>query len=141
MVLKLASLAVAGAARDHGGEAVRAVADLPRARMPVLAGSIMGGEISVAAEDTLATFPGAVINFASAADITNANNQNAYPNLPVSGTLKVIYSAPGVVSLGCAEADYGTLPPNTVVAIQRGDRIGVTLRPFGREVDPPQGGN
>ena len=53
-------------------------------------------------------------------DITNANNQNAYPNLPVSGTLKVIYSAPGVVSLGCTAADYGTLPANTVVAIQRG---------------------
>ena len=31
--------------------AVRAVADLPRARMLVLAGSIMGGEISVAAEE------------------------------------------------------------------------------------------
>ena len=31
--------------------AVRAVADLPRARMLVLAGSIMGGEISTAAEE------------------------------------------------------------------------------------------
>jgi subtilisin family serine protease len=76
--------------------------------------------ISVAAEDTLATFPAAVIDFATAPDITNANNQNAWPNLPVSGTLKVIYSAPGVVSLGCTAADYGTLPANTVVAIQRG---------------------
>jgi len=76
--------------------------------------------ISVAAEDTLATFPGAVIDFATATDITNANNQNAWPGLPVSGTLKVIYSAPGVVSLGCTAADYGSLPANTVVAIQRG---------------------
>ncbi|HEX2755901.1 MAG TPA: S8 family serine peptidase, partial [Candidatus Limnocylindrales bacterium] len=76
--------------------------------------------ISVAAEDTLATFPGAVIDFATATDITNANNQNAYPNLPVSGTLKVVFSAPGVVSLGCTAADYGTLPANTIVAIQRG---------------------
>jgi subtilisin family serine protease len=76
--------------------------------------------ISVAAEDTLATFPGALIDFATAPDITNANNQNAWPGLPVSGTLKVIYSAPGVVSLGCTAADYGTLPANTVVAIQRG---------------------
>jgi minor extracellular serine protease Vpr len=76
--------------------------------------------ISVAAEDTLPSFPGAIIDFATAADITNASNQNAYPNLPVSGTLKVVYSAPGVVSLGCTAADYGTLPANTVVAIQRG---------------------
>jgi minor extracellular serine protease Vpr len=76
--------------------------------------------ISVAAEDTLASFPGAVIDFASATDITNANNQNAWPGLPVGGTLKVVYSAPGVVSLGCTAADYGTLPANTVVAIQRG---------------------
>jgi subtilisin family serine protease len=76
--------------------------------------------ISVAAEDTLATFPAAVIDFATAPDITNASNQNAWPNLPVSGTLKVIYSSPGVVSLGCTAADYGTLPANTVVAIQRG---------------------
>jgi minor extracellular serine protease Vpr len=76
--------------------------------------------ISVAAEDTMASFPGAVIDFATATDITNANNQNAWPSLPVGGTLKVIYSAPGVVSLGCTAADYGTLVPNTVVAIQRG---------------------
>lgn len=77
--------------------------------------------ISVAAEDTLATFPGAIIDFATAADITNASNQNAYPNLPVSGTLKVIKTTTGAVSLGCTAADYGTLPANTVVAIQRGD--------------------
>lgn len=76
--------------------------------------------LSVAAQDTLATFPGAIIDFATATDITNANNQNAHPGLPVSGTLKVIYSSPDVVSLGCAAADYGTLAPNTVVAIQRG---------------------
>lgn len=80
------------------------------------------GAISVAAEDTLATFPGAIIDFTSAAfaDITHANNQNAFPRLPVSGTLKVIYSAAGVVSLGCTAADYGTLAARTVVAIQRG---------------------
>ena len=76
--------------------------------------------ISVAAEDTLATFPGAIVDFATAADITNASNQNAYPNLPVSGTLKVIKQASGALSLGCTAADYGTLAPNTIVAIQRG---------------------
>jgi subtilisin family serine protease len=76
--------------------------------------------ISVAAEDTLATFPGAIVDFATAADITNANNQNAYPSLPVSGTLKVIKQTSGALSLGCTAADYGTLPPNTIVAIQRG---------------------
>jgi subtilisin family serine protease len=76
--------------------------------------------ISVAAEDTLATFPGAVIDFATAADITNANNQNAWPGLPVSGTLKVIKQTSGALSLGCETKDYGTLAANTIVAIQRG---------------------
>jgi len=36
---------------EHIASAVRAVADLPRARMLVLAGSIMGGEISRAADE------------------------------------------------------------------------------------------
>jgi energy-converting hydrogenase B subunit Q len=36
---------------DHIAAAVRAVADLPRARLLVLAGSIMGGDISVAADE------------------------------------------------------------------------------------------
>ena len=36
---------------EHIAAAVRAVADLPRARMLVLAGSIMGGEISRAADE------------------------------------------------------------------------------------------
>ncbi len=76
--------------------------------------------ISVAAEDTLATFPGAIVDFASATDITNASNQNAFPGLPVSGTLKVIKQASGALSLGCEVGDYGTLAPNTIVAIQRG---------------------
>jgi energy-converting hydrogenase B subunit Q len=36
---------------EHIAAAVRAVADLPRARLLVLAGSIMGGDISVAADE------------------------------------------------------------------------------------------
>jgi len=81
---------------------------------------VANGAISVAAEDTLETFPGAVIDFASAPDITNANNQNDYPGLPVTGTLKVIYNGAGGLSLGCTKEDYGTLPAGTIVAIQRG---------------------
>ncbi len=78
------------------------------------------GAISVAAEDSLASFPGALIDFATATDISNANNQNAFPGLPVSGTLKVVTTSTGVLSLGCTKADYGTLPANSIVAIQRG---------------------
>jgi energy-converting hydrogenase B subunit Q len=37
--------------RERDAAAVRAVADLPRARLLVLAGSIMGGDISVAADE------------------------------------------------------------------------------------------
>jgi subtilisin family serine protease len=79
------------------------------------------GAIAVAAEDTIPTFPGAVIDFADATpDITNAINQNAFPGLPVSGTLKVIGNGSGGLSLGCAKADYGTLPAGSIAVIQRG---------------------
>ena len=48
---------------EHIASAVRAVADLPRARMLVLAGSIMGGEISRAADELRAVgFPIIALN-------------------------------------------------------------------------------
>ena len=76
--------------------------------------------ISVAAEDTLATFPGAIVDLATGPDITNAINQNAYPRLPVSGTLKVVKNAAGGISLGCTAADYAGVTAGSIVAIQRG---------------------
>ncbi len=78
------------------------------------------GAISTAAEDTLATFPGAIIDLATGTDITNANNQNDYPDLPVSGTIRAITTSATTLSLGCAAADYGALPAGSIAVVQRG---------------------
>ena len=81
------------------------------------------GVIAVAASDTIATFPGAVIDRAVGTDL-NAINENAFPGLPVSGTLKVIADDGGTADvdehLGCNAADYGVLPANSIAIIQRG---------------------
>ena len=81
------------------------------------------GAISVAASDVLPSLPGAVIDRATGTDL-NAINQNNFPGLPVSGTLKPILDDPATTGtdehLGCTESDYGVLPPNSIAVIQRG---------------------
>ena len=87
------------------------------------------GAISVAGVDTIQSYPGATIDRATGADI-NGINQNGFPDLPVSGTLQVIEDDPGTPidpttgegdeHLGCHEADYGTLPANSIAIVQRG---------------------
>jgi subtilisin family serine protease len=75
--------------------------------------------LSVAASDTNQSFPGAIIDRATSADLT-AINQNAFPGLPVAGTLEVIGDGGGGLSLGCEAGDYGALPANSIAVIQRG---------------------
>jgi minor extracellular serine protease Vpr len=85
------------------------------------------GVLSVAASDTIRTFPGATIDRTTGADL-NGINENDWPGLPVTGTLKVITDNPatgtplgdGDEHLGCVAADYGVLPPNSIAVIQRG---------------------
>ena len=77
--------------------------------------------ISVAAEDTLATFPGAIVDFATAhGHHERATTRTPTRTCPSAGRSRSSTAPPAVVSLGCTAADYGTLPANTVVAIQRG---------------------
>jgi subtilisin family serine protease len=45
---------------------------------------------------------------------------NAFPGLPVSGTLHVVPNGTGGVSLGCAAADYDAASAGKIVAIKRG---------------------
>ena len=47
------------------------------------------GVLSVAASDIIRSFPGATIDRATGADL-NGINENDWPGLPVTGTLKVI---------------------------------------------------
>ena len=85
------------------------------------------GVLAVAASDTIRSFPGATIDRATGADL-NGINENDWPGLPVTGTLKVITDNPatgtaageGDEHLGCDAADYGALPANSIAVIQRG---------------------
>ncbi len=75
--------------------------------------------ISVAALDAFPAIPLATVDLPSGPDI-NGNNQNAFPGLPVSGTLHVVPNGTGGVSLGCAAADYDAASAGKIVAIKRG---------------------
>ena len=74
--------------------------------------------ISVAALDAFPTLPMATIKGAGA-DISG-NNQNGYPNLPVSGTLHVLANGTGGVKLGCSAADFDAASAGKIVAVKRG---------------------
>jgi len=74
--------------------------------------------ISVAALDAFPTLPMATVKGAGA-DISG-NNQNGYPNLPVSGKLHVLANGTGGVKLGCSAADFGAASAGKIVAVKRG---------------------
>jgi minor extracellular serine protease Vpr len=76
------------------------------------------GAISVAAVDALPSFPSASIDMASGPDIA-AINENAYPGLPVSGTLDAIGNGTGGLSLGCVASDFAGVA-GKIVVVQRG---------------------
>ncbi len=76
------------------------------------------GAISVAAVDALPSFPSASIDMASGPDIA-AINENAYPGLPVSGTLDALGDGAGGLSLGCEAADFAGVA-GKIAVVQRG---------------------
>jgi minor extracellular serine protease Vpr len=80
--------------------------------------------ISVAALDAIPGFAGATIDLGGGSTIT-AINANGSSGLPVTGDLHVLLSAPGVISLGCDDADYATVVAGEIVVTQRGvcDRV------------------
>jgi subtilisin family serine protease len=75
--------------------------------------------ISVAAIDALSSFPGTVIDLGGGQQIT-AINANGSTALPVTANLRVLFSSPGVISLGCAAADYASVLPGEIVVTARG---------------------
>jgi minor extracellular serine protease Vpr len=92
--------------------------------------------ISVAASDPTASFPAAHLAIAGGPTI-NAIDANGYPFTDgTTYTIKVIYSAPDVISLGCsAAADGGasSLPPNTIIVVARGTCARVAKAIFGQQ--------
>jgi minor extracellular serine protease Vpr len=73
--------------------------------------------ISVAALDSNATFPGAMIQLGSG-DLAALNANNG--PLPQSGKLDVLMSG-GIISLGCSAGDYAGVGPGDIVVTMRGD--------------------
>jgi subtilisin family serine protease len=99
------------------------------------------GAISVAANDPTPTFPGANLTLTKA-DATPggtrtaivANGFSPVPTGPVN--IKVIFSAPNVISLGCSTAAFGgpnSLPPNTFAVVARGTCARVAKAIFGQQ--------
>ena len=75
--------------------------------------------ISVAALDAFPTLPLATIDLPGAGDVTGIN-QNAFPGLPVSGTLHVVAGPSAGLSLGCAAGEYDAATAGKIVVIRRG---------------------
>ncbi|HYO44312.1 MAG TPA: S8 family serine peptidase [Candidatus Limnocylindrales bacterium] len=75
--------------------------------------------ISVAALDALPTLPLATIDLPGATDVPG-NNQNAYPALPVSGTLHVVAGPSSGLSLGCTPDAYDAASAGKIVVVRRG---------------------
>jgi minor extracellular serine protease Vpr len=75
--------------------------------------------ISVAALDAYPALPLAAIDVTSGSDIP-AINQNAYPALPVSGTLHVVAGPSSGLSLGCSADEYDAASSGKIVVVRRG---------------------
>jgi minor extracellular serine protease Vpr len=92
--------------------------------------------ISVAASDPTQSFPGAHLAISTDGTI-DAIDANGYPFTDgTTYTVKVIYSAPNVISLGCSVAADGganSLPANTIIVVRRGTCARVAKAIFGQQ--------
>lgn len=105
---------------------------------PYLTGAPAAGTraISVAANDPTASFPAAHLAISGGPTI-NAIDANGYAFADgTTYTIKVIYSSPGVISLGCsvaADGGPGSLPANTIIVVARGTCARVAKAIFGQQ--------
>ena len=99
------------------------------------------GALSVAASDPTQTFPGANLSLTKA-DTTSGGSLTAIvangfsPLPPGPFHLKVIYSAPNVISIGCSVAQdqaSGPIAPNTFIVVARGTCARVAKAIFGQQ--------
>ncbi len=75
--------------------------------------------ISVAALDAFPTLPLATIDLPGSTDVSGIN-QNAYPALPVSGTLHVVAGPSTGLSLGCTPGEYDAATAGKIAVVRRG---------------------
>ena len=92
--------------------------------------------ISVAAEDPTSAFPAAQMTLTPGGAMT-AINANGWSPLPTGAqNVRVIYSSPGVVSVGCsvaADTAAGPIAPNTFIVVARGTCARVAKAIFGQQ--------
>ena len=87
------------------------------------------GAISVAANDSTPSFPGATITIPGAT--MPAINANGFALAPTqSYTVKVLT---GASRLGCSVADFGAVAPNTIVVVRRGLCARVAKAVYGQQ--------
>lgn len=94
------------------------------------------GTLAVAAEDPHQSFAGATLSLSTGTTLTAIDANGFSPLAPGPFTVKVIYSAPGVISLGCSVAADGgaaSLPANTVIVVARGTCARVAKAIFGQQ--------
>jgi subtilisin family serine protease len=109
-----AGVVVVAAAGNEGGN-------------PYMTGSPASGDgaISVAANDSTQSFPGALIAFGTST--ISAIDANGYAL--ASGPLTIKYTG----NLGCSVADFGALAPNTLAVVNRGTCARVAKAIFGQQ--------
>jgi minor extracellular serine protease Vpr len=97
------------------------------------------GTIAVAANDPTQSYPGAILTLTKA-NLTSGGTRTAIvangfaPLPPGPFHIKVIYSAPGVISLGCSPAaDGAPLPANTFIVVARGTCARVAKAIYGQQ--------
>jgi minor extracellular serine protease Vpr len=103
--------------------------------------AVSPGALSVAANDPTQTFPGANLTLtkadASSGGTLTAIVANGFAPLPPGPfNLKVIFSSPGTISLGCSVAQDtvgGPIPPNTFIVVARGTCARVAKAIFGQQ--------
>ena len=99
------------------------------------------GVVSVAASDPNQSFPGANLTLTKADATSGGTRQaivaNGFEPLPAGPfNLKVIFSAPNVISLGCsvaADQASGPILPNTYIVVARGTCARVAKAIFGQQ--------
>ena len=103
--------------------------------------AVSPGALSVAANDPTQTFPAANLTLtkadASSGGTLTAIVANGFAPLPPGPfNLKVIFSSPGTISLGCSVAQDtvgGPIPPNTFIVVARGTCARVAKAIFGQQ--------
>ncbi len=91
------------------------------------------GVISAAASDPTQSFPAANVTLSTGTTLTGIV-ANGFAPLPAGPfNIQVIYSSPGVISLGCYGQDPAITTPNTFIVVARGSCARVAKAIFGQQ--------